>query len=75
MINNRYSTVYSSPNAAFRPLSTPPKPINARLSRPAATSTMAIPRMPLGICTRAICSLIPAKTVSAKAKPNAVEKA
>ena len=57
-----------SPNKTFRPPSTPEKPMKAKLSKPAVTSTIDIPRIPLGMLTKANCSRIPAKTVKAKAK-------
>ena len=66
---------YSRPKSSFKPPSTPEKPMNARLNKPAVTSTMAMPRIPLGMLTRASCSRIPANTVNANAKPMAVENA
>ena len=66
---------YANPKRVRKPPSTPENPMKARLSRPADTRTMAMPRMPLGTLVSSSCSRMPAKTVRAKPKPMAVEKA
>ena len=51
------------------------KEVHIIISKPAVTKAIAIPLIPLGILTRLSCSRIPAKTIKARAKPRAVEKA
>ena len=70
-----FISYFHNPNKFFNPPSTPEKPMNAKLSSPAESITMAIPCMPFGILTSSSCSRMPANTVSAKPKPMAVEKA
>ena len=65
----------SRPKSTFRPPSTPEKPMKANESRPAESITMAMPYIPFGILTSSSCSRMPAKTVRARPKPIAVEKA
>ena len=43
--------IYFKPNNAFSPRSTPLNPMKAKDSNPAATSTIGMPLMPLGILT------------------------
>ena len=66
---------YSKPKRGFKPPSTPEKPMKAKLSRPATTRTMAVPRMPLGTLINSNCSRSPAKTMRESPKPMAEEKA
>ncbi len=43
--------IHFKPNNAFSPRSTPLNPMKAKDSNPAATSTIGMPLMPLGILT------------------------
>ena len=64
-----------SPKSVRRPFSSPLKPMKLRARSPAVMSTMLMPCMPFGIFTNDCCSRIPAKSMRARAKPRAVEKA
>ena len=49
--------------------------MNAIASKPAVIKAIGVPCMPFGTFTRLICSRRPAKSVSARPKPIAVENA